>query len=82
MLGYFNAEVCPVLLWRAKQYERVTAKQLADSMRVEQLPYDEIPDRLWPAVRAFRKYRSDAREHVARRLLAELTAPGVSRATS
>jgi hypothetical protein len=53
-----------------------SAHELAESLRVEQLPYAEIPDELWPAVRAFRKYRSDARLHAAYKYLKDAPSAG------
>lgn len=61
-------DVLPALRWRRKQLSgTVTAKALADAL--SEVPYAQIPNEIWPSVRAFRKFRSDVRLNVARKFL-------------
>lgn len=64
------ADVLPALRWRAIQLgDNVTAEALADALG-SGLTYGEIPAKIWPSVRAFRRFRSDVRVNVARKYLA------------
>lgn len=62
------ADVLPALRWRAKQLgANVTAEALARALG--EVTYAEIPAKIWPSVRAFRRFRSDVRVNVARKYL-------------
>lgn len=63
-------DVVPALKWRCGQLPGPASPEaLAAALTVGNLPYAEIPGRLWPSVRAFRRLRSDARLAVARKYL-------------
>lgn len=62
-------DVAPALKWRSSQIAHPTAETLADALTVGQLRYTEIPTKLWPSVRAFRRLRTDARLNAARKYL-------------
>lgn len=69
-------EIVPALRWslaslRARR--AVTAENLVAALSVTQLPYAQMPERLWPSVRAFRKLRSDKRVDAAHKFLRQRT---------
>jgi hypothetical protein len=67
------AEIVPALRWFLRRLTKArgfTAEHVVAWLR--DVPYEEIPDGVWPSVRAFRKLRTDARIHVTRKYLGAL----------
>ena len=58
-----------LLLWRLGKTHVANGGLLAHSLSVEGLPYADIPDRFWVAVRAFRHLRHDVRVKVCQQFL-------------
>lgn len=60
-----------LLQWRREQYESISAKELADSLSVENLRWDPgIPIWLAQSLKEFRKLRVDRRVAACRAFLA------------
>jgi hypothetical protein len=62
-------DIPALLRWRYTGSTHFNAAELAASLSVEGLPYEQIPDEWWPSVRAFRKLRQDARLRKAERFI-------------
>lgn len=63
-------EVAPALDWRFRQLSQDSnSEELAEALSIEGLPYEQIPEKLWKSVRAFRHLRQDAIKAAARRYL-------------
>lgn len=67
-------ELKPLLKWRANDLRFLlsdveTPEFLAEILSVDGLPYDEIPERHYERVVAFRKRRQDQRVALCRRFL-------------
>jgi hypothetical protein len=71
-------DVIPALRWRCRKLpDLATAEALVAALTVEQLRYTEIPAKIWPSVRAFRRLRSDVRLNVAVKYLRGKKGAGV-----
>lgn len=55
-----------VLRWRVASVKNPMSHSLAESLSVEGLPYEEIPEQMQAGVTAFRKLRHDERERRCR----------------
>lgn len=66
--------VYPALKWQHNRrgFIDMGPSDLADLLEIEELPYEEIPEHIYPNVKHFRKLRQEDRYRVARRFLQEL----------